>query len=83
MRKPDFNNILTVLNKQKPDRFTLFEYHINNEVFDHFTQSTSLHASPDPFMDAKYRIEAFKNAGYDYAHVTAAFYTFQYGKFNE
>lgn len=82
MRKPDFNNILKVLNKQKPDRFTLFEYHINNEVFDHFTQSTSLHASPDPFMDAKYRIEAFKNAGYDYAHVTAAFYTFQYGKFD-
>ena len=52
MRKPDFNNILKVLNKQKPDRFTLFEYHINNEVFDHFTQGTSLHASPDPFMDA-------------------------------
>ena len=48
MRKPDFNNILKVLNKQKPDRFTLFEYHINNEVFDHFTQGTSLHARHVP-----------------------------------
>ena len=81
MRTPDFNNILKVLNKQKPDRFTLFEYYMNNNVYDYFTQGTSFHASDDPVEQGRYLIEAFKNAGYDYAQMTAAKFQFNYGHF--
>ena len=81
MRTPDFNNILKVLNKQKPDRFTLFEYYMNNDVYDYFTQGTPFRASDDPVEHGRYLIEAFKNAGYDYAQMTAAKFQFNYGKF--
>ena len=82
VRKPDFNNILKVLNKQKPDRFTLFEYYMNNEVYDYFTQGTPFHASDDPVEQGRYVIEAFKNAGYDYAQMIAGKYQFNYGHFD-
>lgn len=80
MRKPDFNNLLKVLNKEKPDRFTLFEYYMNNEVYDYFTQDTPYHSSPDQYQNGRYLIEAFKNAGYDYAQLSGARYQFKYGK---
>lgn len=81
MRTPDFSNILKILGKQKPDRATLFEYYMNDEVYNYFTQGTSLHASDDPVEQGRYLIEAFKNAGYDYAQMTAARFQFNYGNF--
>jgi len=81
MRQPDFQNIEKILRKQKPDRFTLFEYHIAEPVFDYFTQGTPYHRSSDPFANGMRRIKAFEKAGYDYAHLTAAHYQFQYGHF--
>ena len=81
MRTPDFGNIQKILQKQKPDRFTPFEYYMNTEVYDYFTQGTNLHASADPVENGRYLIEAFRKAGYDYAHMSGGRFQFRYRNF--
>ncbi|MFO7870571.1 MAG: uroporphyrinogen decarboxylase family protein [Kiritimatiellia bacterium] len=64
---PDFENLLAVLRGQKPGRPTLFEFFLNGPLY------RRLARMPDPPADNESRLRmeltAFKNAGYDYAHI--------------
>lgn len=62
MRKPDFDNILKVLNREKPDRPTLFEFFLNGPLYERLGGVIS-----NRYM------EAFHRAGYDYCTFHAGF----------
>lgn len=69
-REPNFDNFLKVLKKEKPDRFTLFEFFLNGELYAKLA---------DDFNPPKNTLEnnillmkAFKNAGYDYCTLSAS-----------
>jgi len=57
-RKPDFSNILSVLNKKAPPRPTLFEFFMNGDLSDQIAGGET--------DVVKRNILTFKNAGYDY-----------------
>ncbi len=62
-RVPEFDNLLKVLARQKPDRYTLFEFFLNDEL------ETFLTGIPTPTDTIDYltrRVEAFSICGYDY-----------------
>ncbi len=75
-REPDFNNLLSVLNRQVPSRPTLFEFFLNDELHE------LLGGRPCP-ADAVDRcrlmIQAFYHAGYDYTTLHASDFSFPSG----
>ena len=84
MRRPDFNNILKVLNKEKPSRPTLFEYFMNDIVHDHFSdRSKFIKDANNPVEEGRHHIESFKNAGYDYAQLIGSAFKFKYKDFHQ
>ena len=66
MRKPDFTNLLKVLRREKPDRPTLFEFFLNQPLYEKLA-GESMDDTRDPLQRFGVMIKAFKNAGYDYA----------------
>jgi len=69
MRKPDFDNgILKVIKNEMPDRATLFEFYMNEDVYKKLAGS-KIAAMTDELSEYRLLIHAFKNAGYDYAPV--------------
>ncbi len=68
MRKPDFENLLKVLSKQRPSRPTLFEFFLNNPLYDKLSG-----LKPGEGRGFERMIKAFGAAGYDYATVHAGF----------
>lgn len=68
-RKPDFNNILKVLAKQRPSRYTLFEFFLNGGLY---TRLAGRSAYSNKAELLKIRIDAFRAAGYDYVTIPAS-----------
>jgi uroporphyrinogen decarboxylase len=67
MRRPDFTNLLNVLQRKKPARPTLFEFFMNQDYYERLAgESVARISSTDKLRDQKITIEAFMNAGYDY-----------------
>ncbi len=65
-RNPDFNRLIQVLKRAKTDVPVLFEYYMNDTVYDILTENEKL--PDDPFLrDRVKMILAFRNAGYDFA----------------
>ena len=65
MRKPDFENLLKVLARQKPFRPTLFEFIIGTRIFEHILGRKAPVANA---LDLnRFVTEGFAAAGYDYA----------------
>ncbi len=62
-RKPDFNNLLKVLNRQKPSRPTLFEFFLNGEIY---TELSGYEPENSFVSHCQWIMEAYRNAGYDY-----------------
>ena len=75
-RKPDFNNLLRVLNREKPGRPTLFEMFINNNAIDMFTAHLSYDAN-DPLISEKKLIDGCMCMGYDFAMVRGPSFRFK------
>jgi uroporphyrinogen decarboxylase len=75
MRQPNFNNLLKILNKQVPERETLFEFFMNDNIYEQLCEQDVLDRSDDL---SKYRIliHAFKNAGYDYVSLQGSDFYF-------
>lgn len=67
MREPNFANLLAVLARQEPERPTLFEFFMNDIVYNHFTQGETFDDT-DGLGGFRKLVRAFRNAGYD--HVT-------------
>ena len=74
-RKPDFNNLLKVLNKETPDRHTLFEFFLNNALEKRLAQPDTAPVTEEEIVRCK--VDAFRNAGYDYATIRASDFTFR------
>jgi len=79
-RQPDFDNLLRVLNRKKPERSTLFEFFLNErlEMFIAGAQEWP----EDPMERQALRIKAFRMAGYDYCTISAAPMSFPSNKSN-
>lgn len=73
-RQPDFGNILKVLNKQVPNRNTLFEFFLNDDLHMHLTGETSI--PTHPLKHKQMVVDAFRIAGYDYCTMEASDFQF-------
>ncbi|MEN6385283.1 MAG: uroporphyrinogen decarboxylase family protein [Phycisphaerales bacterium] len=79
MRKPDFNNLLRILERKKPDRPTLFEFFLNRPLYEKIADKDVVAANPDWQWNTvcPVLISGFKNAGYDYVTVQGSTFKFQ------
>jgi uroporphyrinogen decarboxylase len=67
---PDFNQLLRVLQRQKPDRPVLFEFFLNDRLYESLAEEKI--SDPDDQVEIlKVMIDAFHNAGYDYVTLPA------------
>ena len=64
MRKPDFDQVLKALRREKPDRPVLYELFLNGPFYEKLAGRKD---SPDPIEHHLFVLEAMRNAGYDYA----------------
>ena len=78
---PDFNNLLAVLRREKPKRPTLFEFFLNDPLYDRLAGDAAV-ADGDlrPHLTV---IEAFQRAGYDYASFLVPGFEFPQGDFHK
>ncbi|MDZ7314732.1 MAG: hypothetical protein ONA69_02560 [candidate division KSB1 bacterium] len=65
-RKPEFNNLLRILRREVPSRPTLFEFTLNQKVYEQVTQQPQPEDG-DGAAWARYLIKAFGKLGYDFA----------------
>ena len=77
--EPDFNNLLKVLRRERPDRPTLFEFFLNERL--HKFVTSGRQDGPDRFTDMPHgnmrrRMAAFPAIGYDYATVSPPNFSF-------
>jgi uroporphyrinogen decarboxylase len=68
MNQPNFNNLLKVLNNEVPDEPTLFEFALNMRLYKKLAEE-KYHDYEDELGRMKFLVNAFLNAGYDFATV--------------
>lgn len=73
-RRPDFENLLKVLRREAPNRYTLFEFYFNDEFERRMAGLNSIPA--DETQRLKMKIKAFQNAGYDYVTIIPSEFRF-------
>jgi hypothetical protein len=66
--EPDFDNLLTVLERGVPARGTLFEFILHDRLHRKLAPECSDDPS-DRFVPQRRVVRAFRNAGYDFANV--------------
>lgn len=71
-RQPNFENLLKVLRKQIPERPTLFEFFMNQNIYE-LLANREAKESTDELRKFRVIISAFRNAGYDYATIPASY----------
>lgn len=67
-RKPNFENLLKVLNREIPERPTLFEFFLNENLYHQLADEKAIQKKDD-LQKFRILISAFKNAGFDYATI--------------
>ncbi len=72
MRKPDFDNILAVLERKKPSRPTLFEFFLNDPLNERLT-GEKLSVDSTPLERNRRNMHAYYKAGYDYVPILTGF----------
>ena len=75
MRQPDYTQLIKVLKKQVPDRPTLFELFLNEELYD-LLNGGEAPVRGDGLDYVRRDMYAYKNAGYDYVTVLASNFEF-------
>lgn len=79
LRIPDFNNLLAVLQRKRPDRPTLFEFFLNDRLHEQLSGIPS--ASLAGFEEWELqKMAAFRQAGYDYYDVQPRDFSFPAGE---
>lgn len=78
-RKPDFENLLRVLRREKPTRPTLFEFGLNGRLFE---KANGGPCAPGGGAMGWWRfvVQGFRNLGYDYAMVRSSQFGFPRGE---
>ena len=64
--QPDFSQLSRVLAKQKPDRPVLFEFYMNENLYDAVVDPKDIPAGDDDFRERMKMMLAFYHLGYDY-----------------
>lgn len=84
MRQPDFNNLLKVLDRGKPDRPTLFEFFLNAPLYEKITGEKLDLEGRARFSEhnVSVLIKAFTQAGYDYATIHGSDFTFPVNEYD-
>jgi uroporphyrinogen decarboxylase len=82
LRNPDFNNLLKVLRHEKPDRPTLFEFFLNEELYRKLV-GEDIYAMQDKLARFRILITAYKKVGYDYTTVQASGFHFPKGEHHQ
>ncbi len=80
MRKPDFKNLLAVLDRKAPSRPTLFEFFLNEKLYAKLAGIPAMPPSTDQANMNRALIKAFAKAGYDYATVYGSTLSFPAGE---
>lgn len=81
-RTPNFENILSVLRREKPSRSTLFEFFLNDELYNKLTYHIKYDVY-DELTPLKRTIDAFRIAGYDYITMHGADFNFKTNRHQE
>ncbi len=68
-RKPDFDNIRRILNRECPNRPTLFEFFLNGPLYEKLAGYPTPDGVENRDANTKFLIDAFLAAGYDYATI--------------
>jgi uroporphyrinogen decarboxylase len=66
--KPNFDNLLAILRKEKPERPTLFEFFLNDRLHKRLAPITESEKEK-PFALQRQVMWAYHNAGYDHANI--------------
>jgi uroporphyrinogen decarboxylase len=74
-RTPDFSNLAAILEKKVPSRPTLFEFFLNNRLYDQLTEEFPGH---ERFTHEERLTYSFYRAGYDYVILHAGNFRFPY-----
>jgi len=78
--KPDFNNLLAVLQRKEPSRPTLFEFFLNERLYSRLAPGTD---NPVNDLESNRRVmTSFYRAGYDYVNLTVPGFSFLNGVVN-
>ncbi len=78
MFKPDFDQLLTVLNGGIPDRPVLFEFFLHTELYKRIA-GPQISSMTDRLAARRTHIMAYKNAGYDYVTLHGSDFRFKSG----
>lgn len=76
--EPDFNNLLKVLHRKEPERPTLFEFFLNDPLYNKLTPEL-VHLPETPLNRYRRRIQAFYRLGYDYHTLLLPGFSFSEG----
>jgi uroporphyrinogen decarboxylase len=72
--EPDFANLLAVLRREAPARPTLFEFFLNDRLYERLAPSASI--PPGPHCRERQVLAAYYRAGYDHVNVRPANFDF-------
>jgi uroporphyrinogen decarboxylase len=78
--EPDFNNLLSVLRREVPARPTLFELFLNERLYATLVGPGLEALRAQPYGDMRVRLQAFRNAGYDYVTTHVPRFQFPHGE---
>lgn len=70
-RQPDFDNILTLMNRGAPTRPTLYELFLNRDLYEILCKNDPVDPDP-PYFAERWGIRSYYHAGYDYAMLMAS-----------
>ena len=76
--EPDFNNLLKVLNLKEPEWPTLFEFFLNDPLYNRLTPELA-YLPETPLNRYRRRIQAFYRLGYDYHTLLVPGFSFSEG----
>ncbi len=65
--QPDFSELLTVLDKKSPTRPVLFEFYMNDNVYDAVVHESEIPSGDEDFRERMKTMLSFHHLGYDYA----------------
>jgi uroporphyrinogen decarboxylase len=78
-RNPDFDNLLEVLQRKEPKRATLFEFFLNERLYNRVVPDIASDPT-DSRVHIRRSIHAFRRLGYDYTTVIVPGFSFSEGK---
>lgn len=82
MREADFDNMLRILDRKEPSRPTLFELFLNDPLYAKLAGG-EIASRTDELARDRMVIHGFRNAGFDYASVSASDFSFPAGEIHQ